>query len=505
MVTVSARPILGPRSFSAAARALGATLAVLAALLQTSTPSLVSTAAAAGAPADCVLPDDGSMGRLDWDAFRRPIGTVRAVMLFVDFPDVPATRAVDGIVEDLSLANASGWLARARNGKVSLAIEPLRQWLRDARAAQRLQAGQRRAHRRRRAALRRPGGRPRGSRGRLLGGRHRLRRPEPRGDGVRAVERARLRARRGVPRRRARPAGERHVRDGGVRTRLSNAGPRDEPHVRALRLLQRVRAADRQVRGRVEPDGRQHSRGRPLRLGQVADGLAGGCAGPVHHGADPGRLRPVAARDTGRGQGGDPADRTALGGGRGVPHPAGSGRGHLLDRRPDLQGEQRPRGRRRPDPRLGRAAAVRLGQTDLWRRTGRCRVRAGRPLDRLHLGPRDRRHVRGPRRADPRHSHEVVRAARDVRAVDHRKRGPERRWRRHRDRRARRGGRVRAVHRRPIDVAPGIPGRRVVDDSHGEHGRRRRLDPHVDCRRPGRPIGCGRRSASRPPTTARSR
>ena len=131
MVTAFARPILGPRSLSAAARALGATLTVLAALIQTGTPSLVSSVAAASAPADCVLPDGGSMGRLDWDTFRRPIGTVRAVMLLVDFPDVPATRPLStGSSRTSRSANASGWLARSSNGKVSLEIEPLRQWLR---------------------------------------------------------------------------------------------------------------------------------------------------------------------------------------------------------------------------------------------------------------------------------------------------------------------------------------------------------------------------------------
>ena len=54
----------------------------------------VPRVAAQNAATDCVLPmktstSDGihSMGAINFDNFVRPIGTVKAIMLFVDFPD----------------------------------------------------------------------------------------------------------------------------------------------------------------------------------------------------------------------------------------------------------------------------------------------------------------------------------------------------------------------------------------------------------------------------------
>jgi M6 family metalloprotease-like protein len=79
---------------------------------------------------DCVLPDDGSMGRIDLDLFRRATGVVHGVMLFVDFPDVPAQQPADGLFEQLGVPTAESWLARSSYGKLSLDIQPLRHWLR---------------------------------------------------------------------------------------------------------------------------------------------------------------------------------------------------------------------------------------------------------------------------------------------------------------------------------------------------------------------------------------
>ena len=62
-----------------------------------------------------------------------PVGRsafVRAVMLFVDFPDAPASGPADTIFEDVFSPEASDWLARSSYGKLSLQITPLRHWLR---------------------------------------------------------------------------------------------------------------------------------------------------------------------------------------------------------------------------------------------------------------------------------------------------------------------------------------------------------------------------------------
>lgn len=105
-------------------------VAALIATLAAIAPPFATSAAAATSPADCMLPMDGSVGRIDLDTFRRPIGSVRAVMLFVDFPDVPATDTANTIFEQVFSPQAFDWLAQSSYGKLSLQVEPLRHWLR---------------------------------------------------------------------------------------------------------------------------------------------------------------------------------------------------------------------------------------------------------------------------------------------------------------------------------------------------------------------------------------
>ncbi len=125
------RPTLERRRFRVLARAVGSALAIALFALASAAPPFVPVVAAATAPpANCVLPEDGTEGQIDFDTWRRPIGVVRAVMLFVDFPDVPATRPADTIFEELGGPAASSWLAQSSYGKLSLQITPLRHWLR---------------------------------------------------------------------------------------------------------------------------------------------------------------------------------------------------------------------------------------------------------------------------------------------------------------------------------------------------------------------------------------
>ena len=105
-------------------------LAALVAALAAIAPPFVANVVAATSPANCVLPTDGSAGRIDLDTFRRPVGIVHAVMLFVDFPVAPATQPADTLFEQVFSPQAFDWLAQSSYGKLSLQVEPVRHWLR---------------------------------------------------------------------------------------------------------------------------------------------------------------------------------------------------------------------------------------------------------------------------------------------------------------------------------------------------------------------------------------
>lgn len=64
----------------------------------------------------------------DWSVFQRPAGTVRVGMIFVDFPDAPATEAPAD--DAAQITPGADWLWNASYGKVWLAISQHRQWVR---------------------------------------------------------------------------------------------------------------------------------------------------------------------------------------------------------------------------------------------------------------------------------------------------------------------------------------------------------------------------------------
>ena len=72
--------------------------------------------------------------RTDYDVFLRPIGTLRAVMLFVDFPNAPKSAAPAGYRAPEPyfrwLAPAADWLARSSYGRLRLEITPVQHWYR---------------------------------------------------------------------------------------------------------------------------------------------------------------------------------------------------------------------------------------------------------------------------------------------------------------------------------------------------------------------------------------
>ena len=97
----------------------------------------VPRVAAQNAATDCILPmktstSDGihSMGALNFDNFVRPIGTVKAIMLFVDFPDAPATSEDDTVMDAYFSPDPGDWLSTSSYGRLNLVVTPIRHWLR---------------------------------------------------------------------------------------------------------------------------------------------------------------------------------------------------------------------------------------------------------------------------------------------------------------------------------------------------------------------------------------
>ncbi len=82
--------------------------------------------------ADCALPgrtgwtDEGH--DTDYAQFQRPLGTIRVAMLFVDFPDAPATEST--ATDAAGLLPAADWMREESYGKVQLNITPVDRWLR---------------------------------------------------------------------------------------------------------------------------------------------------------------------------------------------------------------------------------------------------------------------------------------------------------------------------------------------------------------------------------------
>jgi len=64
----------------------------------------------------------------DYTVFKRPVGTVRVGMIFVDFPDAPATEAPAD--DAAQITPGADWLWNASYGKVWLAISQHQHWVR---------------------------------------------------------------------------------------------------------------------------------------------------------------------------------------------------------------------------------------------------------------------------------------------------------------------------------------------------------------------------------------
>ncbi|MDH6136680.1 hypothetical protein P3T37_006111 [Kitasatospora sp. MAA4] len=99
----------------------------------TATPALADTGhPSTTAPAsDCALPgrtgwtDEGH--NTDYTQFQQPLGTKHVLMLFVDFPDAPATGSLDDYYREL--APAQDWMKQDSYGRLHLEIDPLKRWI----------------------------------------------------------------------------------------------------------------------------------------------------------------------------------------------------------------------------------------------------------------------------------------------------------------------------------------------------------------------------------------
>lgn len=105
--------------------------AVLAPLLLAVPPSAVA-ATAAEKPSACALrgttgwTDEGH--DTDYSVFKRPAGTIKVAMVFVDFPDTPATESPAGAAGQLT--PGADWLRNASYGKARLDVTQHQRWVR---------------------------------------------------------------------------------------------------------------------------------------------------------------------------------------------------------------------------------------------------------------------------------------------------------------------------------------------------------------------------------------
>jgi M6 family metalloprotease-like protein len=110
-------------------RALLLAVLLIGAIPPASTGAAPSPTVAAQPSSACRLPAGGSVGAIDFANFyKQPVGTVKVLMLFVDFPDAPAkgsTAATHAIFD-----GAADWLHTVSYGRVTIDITEVPRWIR---------------------------------------------------------------------------------------------------------------------------------------------------------------------------------------------------------------------------------------------------------------------------------------------------------------------------------------------------------------------------------------
>jgi M6 family metalloprotease-like protein len=71
----------------------------------------------------------GGEGLSDWEFWERPVGTLRGAVIFVDFPDAPATETTQAAFDQVA-APAAPFYESASYGALDLRLEPHHEWLR---------------------------------------------------------------------------------------------------------------------------------------------------------------------------------------------------------------------------------------------------------------------------------------------------------------------------------------------------------------------------------------
>jgi hypothetical protein len=70
-------------------------------------------------------------GTTYYGVFPRPLGPLRAVLLFVDFADAPATESAASLFERMGPA-AEAWVSEVSYGRAALELDPVLRWYRGA-------------------------------------------------------------------------------------------------------------------------------------------------------------------------------------------------------------------------------------------------------------------------------------------------------------------------------------------------------------------------------------
>ena len=101
------------------------------------TAATLTTTAADPPPTSAAVPAGncqialGEAGKIDFDYYPRPIGTVKALMIFVDFPDAPAAASSTTEASRANLADGpKEWLETSSYGKLRLEITAIPGWFR---------------------------------------------------------------------------------------------------------------------------------------------------------------------------------------------------------------------------------------------------------------------------------------------------------------------------------------------------------------------------------------
>jgi len=100
----------------------------------TGSAGLTSGRVEAAGVADCLPPPATTQsfhnsGAINWTSFLRPQGPLKAIMLFVDYPDRPAVGSTTDVFSRY-VPKAEQWYSAVSYGKVSLSVTPVNTWFR---------------------------------------------------------------------------------------------------------------------------------------------------------------------------------------------------------------------------------------------------------------------------------------------------------------------------------------------------------------------------------------